>query len=69
MTAVTNQGIKPPLNQQMVQQTTSTLDTFKIFDLTGHAGVTSSPAGKLLLDEIKKSNIDHAKLLQQINNI
>jgi len=31
--------------------------------------VTSSPAGKALLEEIKKSEFNHTKLLQTINNL
>jgi hypothetical protein len=40
-------------------------EAFKILELGGHSGVTSGPAGKQLMEEIKKAT-DHTKLLKQI---
>ena len=31
------------------------LDSFRIVELGGHAGLTSGPAGKAMLEEIEKS--------------
>jgi len=47
---------------------TTSIDTFRIVELSGHSGVTTGPAGKKLMEEIRKSS-DHSKLLKQIQNL
>ena len=52
-----------PLSQQQAPNSFSTLESFKIMDLTGHVGVGSSSTGKALIEEIKKADGNHLKVI------